>query len=140
MASIDFEELRKSITADYTERIDLLKKEMAGELALLNKLEGRSQILTGKAKSVRTSPIRKASGEKRLNAKERILGAKQALHGEFTRKDLHAAVNNDGREEMKPGTFSPNVTSLIGSEIIEITKAVGNTPSTYMWTEEFEKM
>lgn len=144
MGIIDFEELRNTITADYTDRINLLKKDMAGELALLDKLEGR--VVTGRTKGARiatkggsrTRPHRKASGGgvKKPSAKERILAAKQVLQGEFSRKDLLEVVNADGGEPMRKGTFSPYVSAMVGKEIVEVGKAIGNNPSTYKWNEE----
>ena len=146
MSNIDLDELRKSITAEYTERIDVLKKEMADELAMLDHIEERTRALTARPRGSRTTTRSKralrttrkpaAVEEKKPSAKERILGAKQVLTGQFSRKELLQVVNSDGLGEMRKGTFSPYVSSMIGKEIVEVEKAVGNNPSIYKWNEE----
>lgn len=146
MSNIDLDELRKSITAEYTERIDVLKKEMASELAMLDHIEERTRALTAKPRGNRTSTRSKrttrttrrpaAVEEKKPSAKERILGAKQVLTGQFTRRELLETVNSDGQGEMRKGTFSPYVSAMIGKDIIEVEKAVGNNPSIYKWNED----
>lgn len=146
MSTIDIDELRKSIRAEYADRIKVIEKEMEDELAYLDRLEERTRLLAGKPKASKTKsqtkPRKKASsaGTKKP-AKERVLSTKQVLSGEFTRRDLHAAVNADGGEEMPSGTFSPAVTTLLREDVIvEVKSAVGSNPATYMWKEEFDKL
>ena len=146
MADIDFEELRKAIIEDFSGQIEALKIEMDAELAMVDRIEGRTRTLATEPKVSKRSHKSREPKKPGTNigkgpsAKDRILEAQQVLNGEFTRKELHAAVTKDGRGEMKSGTFSPNMTSLLGNKIIEINKAVGSNPATYMWSEEFEKL
>jgi len=147
MENIDINQMRQDIIADYNARIDKLKEEMKAELALLSRFASRFQ----KNQSIETrEPLRRirlnrrseASEEgKQPTAKDRIMATKQKVTGRFTRKELWDAVNGDGFGEMKEGTFSPYVSRLIADRaIVEIEKAVGTTPSVYMWPEEYAQL
>ncbi len=144
MERFDINAMKQTIIADYTSRIEKLKEEMKMELALLNRFASRLQ----KTQNTETEePVRRIRLNRRSEAleenrpptaKDRIMAAKQKLKGRFTRKELWDTVNNDGFGEMKEGTFSPYASKLIAEgAIMEIEKAVGTTPSVYMWPEEY---
>jgi len=139
MDKTELDAVRASIITEYQTQIDKLKEEMNAELAALTRLEQRFKGLAGKQKSHRTKfpPGYQPEGKPPMG-RERILAAKRILSGRFSRKDLHAAVNNDGHGEMKVGTFSPYVSELIGKEIVEVQKAIGNEPAVYMWRDGIE--
>jgi hypothetical protein len=135
--------MKASIIADYTAKIDKLKEEMKMELSLLSRFVARFEDTS----SISESPVRRIriharseSGEKLPVARDRILATKKVLRGRFSREELHDAVNKDGFGEMKKGTFSPYTSRMIADgEIVEVEKASGTRPSTYMWPEEYQE-
>lgn len=147
MEKSEIDAVRASIIDEYTPLIDEhtaqiaeLNERMNAELVLLAKIEQRLAAVTGKQKSRRTLPPGFQPEAKPPLGKERIRAAKNKISGRFSRKTLHEAVNNDGYGEMKIGTFSPYISEMIGTEIIEVQKALGSEPAVYMWAEEHEKL
>uniref|UniRef100_C6DZD5 Uncharacterized protein n=1 Tax=Geobacter sp. (strain M21) TaxID=443144 RepID=C6DZD5_GEOSM len=146
MSIIDIELVRQTLMANYKAKIDALVAERDKELALLDRLVELSKSLPGKPQGTRSTTRRSRRTKfpqgygpdepKKPSAKDRIRAARQILTGDFSRKQLHEAVNNDGHGEMKIGTFSPNMSQLVGSEIIEVQKATGNNPAVYRWKEQ----
>lgn len=141
MEKSELDAVRSNILAEYTAQIEKLKEQMNAELSALSRLEARFKGLAAKTKSTRTKFPNDVdlTDTKAPKGRERILATKQIVSGRFSRKDIHAAVNNDGYGEMKIGTFSPYISELIGKEIIEVQSAIGNEPAVYMWADEYEK-
>ena len=142
----EIEAIKARIQADYLGRIEKLKEEMKADLAAVSRVasyfEKPSDTETTRP-VIRRMPLPKSdtADQKIPNARDRIIAAKAKVHGGFFRKDLHEAVNDDGYGPMKEGTFSPYVSRMIADgEIIEVEKAVGTKPSTYMWPEEYKEL
>ncbi len=138
----EIEAIKARIQADYLGRIEKLKEEMKADLAAVSRVASYFDSPSGTVDRpvLRRVASHLQTGDKGPNARERIMAVKNILHGKlFSRKELHEAVDSDGYGIMKDGTFSPYVSRMIADgEIIEIEKAVGTKPSTYMWPEELE--
>lgn len=137
----EIEAIKSRIQADYSARIEKLKEDMKADLAAVSRVASYFDSPSGTEDRpvLRRVASHLQGRNKGPNARERIIAVKKILHGKFSRKELHEAVDSDGYGIMKDGTFSPYVSRMIAdSEIIEIEKAVGTKPSTYMWPEEME--
>lgn len=146
MCASSIAEMKSEIRNKYETRIEALRQEMESILASLSTAEetlGETHSLLRSA-SHQGSIVKKtraSDGKNRTpSAKSRILALKDSKHGRFLRMELYDEVNNDGYGEIPIGTFSLPFSQLTKcGEIIAVEKGFGNTPSTYMWKEEFAK-
>jgi hypothetical protein len=140
----EMETIKARIQADYLAKIEKLKEEMKADLAAVSRVASyfESPSKEGdRPRVIRRYVPESTTENKTPGARDRIIAAKARVHGPFIRKTLHEAVNSDGFGEMKEGTFSPYVSRIIADgEIIEIEKAMGTKPSTYMWPEEYTEL
>jgi hypothetical protein len=143
MSDSQINEVRTRIKTEYETKINKLREEMETLLAAVpqiatyfDDIAATKNVAKGKKKLVRHARVitRKATTP---TAEERVRACKKIISSPFHRKDLYEVINKDGCGEMPEGTFSPAFSKLIEKdEIIEVEKAQGNQPSTYIWADE----